>query len=376
MHKLWLLFAQTTTICLAVLFVVGLVNPEWTPWRPSRVVSVQQVATADAPSDSAFKGASFRAAAAAAMPSVVNIFSTKERGGSPLGDSTSPRLPFAPLPQAGLGSGVIVSTQGYILTNHHVVDAAEEISVALADGRTFPAHVVGADPESDLAVVRVEAEHLRAITFGNSDQLRIGDIVLAIGNPFGVGQTVTMGIVSALGRSHLGVNTFENFIQTDAAVNPGNSGGALVDTSGNLVGINSLIYSKTGANEGIAFTIPVSLAKHVMEDIIRHGAVVRGWIGVEVQDVTPEIAESFRLSKTSGALIAGVIRGGPADRAGVRPGDVLVEIAGKPVKDVTSMLNTVADLEPDSKATARLLREKDSLEIELTIGKRPTQRRQ
>ena len=234
---------------------------------------------------------------------------------------------------ASLGSGVLVSATGFILTNHHVVDAADEIKVALSDGRTMLAKVVGIDPETDLAVLRVDAERLPAITFGRSEALRIGDQVLAIGNPFGVGQTVTSGIVSALGRSGLHINTFENFIQTDAAINPGNSGGALVDAHGDLVGINTAIYSRTGGSMGIGFAIPVSTAKAVLEQIVKSGSVTRGWIGVEVQEITPALAESFKLGDARGAIIAGVLRGGPADRAGVKPGDVLTAINGRAVSD-------------------------------------------
>ena len=225
--------------------------------------------------------------------------------------------------------------------------------------------------ESDLAVLKIELEHLPAITFGVSDQINIGDVVLAIGNPFGVGQTVTMGIISALGRTHLGINTFENFIQTDAAINPGNSGGALVDVSGNLIGINSAIYSRTGGSQGIGFTIPVSLAKHVMEDIIRTGSVTRGWIGVEVQDVTPELADSFKMSRKFGALIAGVLLGGPADLAGMKPGDVLVEVNGKHVRDSYTMLTLISELEPGRKADLKLLRNSKELRLPVSVGKRP-----
>ena len=215
---------------------------------------------------------------------------------------------------------MIVGAEGFILTNHHVIEAADEIEIALADGRKMPARVVGTDPDTDIAVLKVDNKDLPSITFGQSDNLKVGDVVLAIGNPFGVGQTVTMGIVSALGRSHLGINTFENFIQTDAAINPGNSGGALVDATGNLVGVNSAIYSRSGGSMGIGFAIPVSIARQVLDQIIATGSVTRGWIGVEVQDLTPELAESFKLPDTDGTLIAGVLENGPADRAGRQAG--------------------------------------------------------
>ena len=279
-----------------------------------------------------------------------------------------------PQQNLGLGSGVLVSNDGYILTNFHVVEAARDIQVSLNDGHTYKAKVIGSDPESDLAVLQIKADKLPAITFGQMETLRVGDVVLAIGNPFGVGQTVTMGIVSALGRSHLGINTFENFIQTDAAINPGNSGGALVDVNGNLVGINTAIYSRTGGSLGIGFAIPVSSAKNIMEQIIQHGAVTRGWIGVEAQEITPELAESFGLPNSDGALIAGVVRGSPADSAGIRPGDVLLTVSGKPVTDPQVMLDLIAALKPEERAAFRLRRDKSVIELQVKIGKRPAMR--
>jgi serine protease DegQ len=275
---------------------------------------------------------------------------------------------------SSLGSGVVVRADGYILTNHHVVEAADEIEVALNDGRQAKAKVVGTDPESDLAVLKIELKNLPAATFARPEQVSVGDVVLAIGNPFGVGQTVTLGIVSALGRTHLGISTFENFIQTDAAINPGNSGGALVDSNGNLIGINTAIYSQNGGSMGIGFAIPVSLARHVMEQIIATGSVTRGWIGVEVQDITPELAESFKLKNTKGVLIAGVVRGGPADRAGVKPGDVLVEVEGKVVADSSAMLNVVAEAQPGKTASLKVLRNNAEMAMKLTVGKRPRPR--
>jgi S1-C subfamily serine protease len=220
-------------------------------------------------------------------------------------------------------------------------------------------------------VLRIEGDNMPAIQFGSSEALRVGDVVLAIGNPFGVGQTVTSGIVSALGRTGLGINTFENFIQTDAAINPGNSGGALVDASGNLVGINTAIFSRSGGSIGIGFAIPVSTARMVLEQIVKNGSVTRGWIGVEVREITPPIAESFRLEDTRGALIAGVLRGGPADKAGVKPGDVLVEVQGRPVADPTGMLNLIAALAPGQDAKLKLKRQGKDVEAAITVGRRP-----
>ena len=383
MHKLWLVFAQATTIVLAALFVVSTLRPDILPWQSGdgAVVTIKE-----APADKSRKAevepapGSFSSAAKKAMPSVVNVFTTKEIKAAPhplmedpffrrfFGDRfESPQSRRA----ASLGSGVIVSSQGYILTNHHVIEAADEIEIALADGRKTKARVIGSDPETDLAVVRVDMEGLPAITFGYSDNALVGDIVLAIGNPFGVGQTVTMGIISALGRTHLGINTFENFIQTDAAINPGNSGGALVDASGNLIGINTAIVSRTGGSLGIGFAITAGVAKQIMEQIIRTGGVTRGWIGVEVQDMTPELAESFKRPTTSGALIAGVLKGGPADRAGVKPGDIIVGVEGKEVTDSSGMLNLVAALPPGNMATVTVMRNQNKKAIEIKVGKRP-----
>jgi Do/DeqQ family serine protease len=266
---------------------------------------------------------------------------------------------------------VIVSPEGYVLTNNHVVDRMDDIQIMLTDGRKAAAKVIGTDPDTDLAVLKVELDRLPAITFGSSDALQVGDAVLAIGNPFGVGQTVTSGIVSALGRNQLGINTFENFIQTDAAINPGNSGGALVDIDGNLVGINSAIYSRSGGSMGIGFAIPVSTARQVMESLIRDGQVTRGWIGVEPRDLTPEIAETFNLPLKEGVLITGVLHNGPAALGGVRPGDVVVEVASQKVANTAQLLNAVAALKPGEAAQLRLLRGGQSLTAMVTVAKRP-----
>jgi len=382
MRKLWLIFAQTATVAVGVLFVITALKPEWLGRSATspQVVELRQATTV--PGVPA-RAASYNDAVRKAVPAVVNIFTSKEIK-TPLHpflndplfrDFFGNRLENEPQREASLGSGVIVSSKGYILTNHHLIEAADEIEVALADGKKLRARTVGSDPDTDLAVLQVEGGSLPAITFGEADALRVGDVVLAIGNPFRVGQTVTMGIVSALGRSQLNIATFENFIQTDAAINPGNSGGALIDTAGNLVGINTAIYSRSGGSMGIGFAIPASSARNVMEQIIQTGSVVRGWIGVEAQEITPEIAESFRLSSTNGVLIAGVLRGGPAERAGLKPGDILVAIEGSPVKDPNSMLNLVAALVPGKPVAIQLRRESKNLEIQVTVGKRPTQQR-
>jgi serine protease DegQ len=382
MRNLWLIFAQTATVAVSVLFVVTTLKPDWLggPGSGPRVVELRQATPSSAlPA----RAASYSDAVRKAVPSVVNIFTSKE--------IKTPRHPFLddplfrhffgdrleeePQRAASLGSGVIVSPKGYILTNHHVVEAADEIEVALIDGKKLKAKAVGSDPETDLAVLLVEGGPVPAITFGDADALRVGDVVLAIGNPFGVGQTVTMGIVSALGRSQLGINTFENFIQTDAAINPGNSGGALIDSAGNLVGINTAIYSRSGGSLGIGFAIPASSAKQVMEQIIQTGGVTRGWIGVEAREITPEMGESLRLGTLNGVLIEGVLRGGPAERAGLKPGDVLVAIEGKPVNDPNSMLNLVAALVPGKPASIRLRRDNKVVDVQVAVGKRPMQQR-
>ncbi len=386
MRKLWLIFCQTATVCLAVLFVVGTLRPDLlngdTP-QGSVITTVKQM-TGDR---AASRAGSYSEAAKKAMPAVVNIFTlqaVKAQQRHPLMDDPLFRYFFGEQaeaqsqPSTNLGSGVIVNESGYILTNSHMVEAADSIEVALADTRRVNARVIGTDPESDLAVLKIDLPKLPAITFGQADGVRVGDVVLAIGNPFGVGQTVTMGIVSALGRSHLGINTFENFIQTDAAINPGNSGGALVDAHGHLIGINTAIYSRTpgGASLGIGFAIPASTAKTVMEQIIQNGSVQRGWIGVGVQEMTREIAESFKMPATTrGALITEVFRDTPADRGGMKVGDVLVAVDGKPVTDSATMLNLIAALTPGSQTVLRVMREAKGVDLRVTVGKRPKQPR-
>ena len=382
MLRLWLIFSQAATVAVAVLFVVSTFHPEWLPRSRAQVaaqVSMVQQAPTAGPLPSVAQPGSFHEAVRRATPSVVNISTSKE--------IRSPRHPLLNDPifrqffgerfsdeaqrVSNLGSGVIVNPGGYVLTNHHVVEAADEIEVTLPDGKKLLAEVVGNDPETDLAILRVQAEGLPAITFGSSEALRVGDVVLAIGNPFGVGQTVTSGIVSALGRTGLGINTFENFIQTDAAINPGNSGGALVDAGGNLVGINTAIFTRGNGSSGVGFATPVSTAKMVLEQIVKTGSVTRGWIGVEVRELTPALAESFRLPEARGALIAGVLKGGPADKAGIKPGDVLFELEGRPVPDPTAMLNLVAALEPGKPVRIRVKRQEKDLEATVTVGRRP-----
>ncbi len=382
MHKIWLMFAQfvaALTVLAAALFAFDRLAPGVLPFDGA-AVTIREVANGG----SARPISTYADAAGKSQPSVVNVFTSKQVRAqrNPLMDDPVFRRFFGdrfatdnrPQRVSNLGSGVIVSEDGFILTNHHVVEAADEIQVALSDGKTLDAAVVGTDPETDLAVLKVKRKGLPAITFAKSESQRVGDVVLAIGNPFGVGQTVTMGIISALGRSHLGINTFENYIQTDAAINPGNSGGALVDGAGNLVGVNTAIFSRSGGNLGIGFAIPVSIVRQVMQEIISHGAVTRGWVGIEVQEITPEIAESFALKSTEGALIAGVLRNGPSDRAGIRPGDILLAVGGKPVTDSSSLLNLIAALPPGKVVQLRLKREQTEMQLMVSVEKRPPMR--
>ena len=391
MRRFWLIFAEFVTITLAIVFVVTLIRPDWNPWRRN-VVEIRESAS---PASLVSVGNASQSrpgladAAKRAMISVVNISSsraTKVPSNHPLandplfqrffgqqdGDDDNPEV------RGSLGSGVIINADekgGYVITNDHVVAASKDIQVAFADGRVLAAKVVGTDPESDLAVLRIEGKGLTPITLGQSENAQVGDVVLAIGDPFGVGQTVTMGIVSALGRNRLGVNRYENFIQTDAAINPGNSGGALVDINGNLLGINSVIYSRTGGSLGIGFAIPVSMAKDVMEQIIAEGSVTRGYIGISPQDITPALAESLKLPVVRGALVATVVRGDPADKAGLKVGDVITGIDGKNIQDSVAAMAVIAALRPGKDAKFQLTRSGKAIELTVNIAKRRLQRR-
>ncbi|MBU3625244.1 Do family serine endopeptidase [Polynucleobacter sp. JS-Safj-400b-B2] len=389
LQKYWLLFAQAVTILLAALFIVATLKPEWL--SASKIGSLAEtVSLKESNYDGQLSPGSYHEAVKRSMPAVVNIFTSKvsakpktRKGGGP--NSADPLFKFffgdqppEEEPSSSLGSGVLVSPEGYILTNHHVISDADDIDVALSDGRKVKAKVIGSDPETDIAVLKIEAKQLPTpITFGKVESVRVGDVVLAIGNPFGVGQTVTSGIVSALGRDHVGINTFENFIQTDAAINPGNSGGALIDTRGNLIGINTAIYSNNGGSMGIGFAIPVNLAKQVMESILANGSVTRGWIGVEPQNLSKELSESLGLpANTDGVLLSGVLEGGPAARGGVKPGDVLIAVNGNPTKDVRGLLNQVAQISPGNQAKLTILRKGKELELTAQVGKRPKPKQQ
>lgn len=385
MRKTWLLFSQAVTIAVAMLFVVATLKPEWVRRGNNAVAlpSVVTIAAAPAPHASAtgVAVASYSAAAKHASPAVVSITASKAPARNAHSDDPIFRYFFGDRqqraqsePQVGLGSGVIVSNDGYLLTNNHVIDGADDIEVMLADGRQARARLVGTDPETDVAVLKIELDKLPAITFGDADKLEVGDVVLAIGNPFGVGQTVTSGIVSALGRNQLGINTFENFIQTDAAINPGNSGGALVDAAGNLQGINTAIYSRTGGSLGIGFAIPVSTARQVMEALIKDGRVTRGFLGIEQRDLTPEIAQTLKLPIKQGVLITGVLQSGPASAGGLRPGDVVVSIGEVPVTSTRQLLNAVAALRPQAVAALGVQRGDKALGVNVTVGQRPPAR--
>ncbi len=375
MKRTWLLFSQAVTILVAAYFVVATLQPDWL--RRGAVRSNAGIALLEAPATPVgeVSPGSFAPAAKKAAPAVVSINTSKAvrhpRSNDPwfqffFGDQGTQE-------QAGLGSGVIISTDGYILTNNHVVEGADDIEVTLTDSRQAKAQVIGTDPETDLAVLKIALDKLPVIVLGNSDQIDVGDRVLAIGNPFGVGQTVTSGIVSALGRSQLGINTFENFIQTDAAINPGNSGGALVDVSGNLLGINTAIYSRSGGSMGIGFAIPVSTAKLVLDGIVKDGRVVRGWIGVEPNELSPELAETFGVKADSGVIITGVLQAGPAAQAGMRPGDVIVQVGDKPIRNVSELLTAVAALKPGEAAKFDVRRGEGPVELQITPGLRPSQ---
>ena len=376
MKRTWLLFTQTVTVLLAMYFVVATLKPQWLDRKP-RLSSVVPVLEAPSPSmgpQDTTGVVSFRKAAHVASAAVVSISTSKAPQRNPNQSDPWFRFFFGEQgntqPQSGLGSGVVVSPAGYLLTNNHVVEGADDIEVMFNDGSVMKATVIGTDPETDLAVLRVAREGLQAITLGDSDALQVGDPVLAVGNPFGVGKTVTSGIVSALGRSQLGINTFENFIQTDAAINPGNSGGALVDMAGNLVGINTAIYSRSGGSMGIGFAIPTSTARAVMESIVQDGKVTRGWIGVEPRELSPELAETFGLKQVSGVVITGVLQNGPAAQAGVRPGDLILKVNSHAVSTVPELLSRVAALKPGEQAALLVQRQQTETTLTVVPGKR------
>jgi serine protease DegQ len=383
LNRLWLLFAQAITILLAAWFILITLKPDWLA-QTNITTIVDSVTLKENEDSSNLSPGSYHEAVKKSMPAVVNIFTSKNSN-KPAGSKDKNKKTdrfnqffFGDSPDSdpisSLGSGVLVSPEGVIITNHHVISDADEIEVALSDNRKFKAKVVGSDPETDIAVLKIDAKQLPSpITLGKIDSVHVGDVVMAIGNPFGVGETVTSGIVSAMGRDHVGINTFENFIQTDAAINPGNSGGALIDTRGNLIGINTAIYSNNGGSMGIGFAIPINLVKQVMESIVKSGSVTRGWIGVEPQNVSPELAESLGLSKdTRGVLLSGVLDQGPGDRGGLKPGDVLLSVNSEKVYDVRSLLNLIAQEKPGDEINLKVIRKSKDLDLKIRVGKRPS----
>ena len=382
MRRIWLIFAQAVTVCLAILFVVVTLRPDWLPRGEKQIVTVGPSALplARGQGQGVAAPGSYSDAVALAAPAVVNIHTTKR--------IVAPRIALPPDPAlrkffeqmpgykqqqqaTSLGSGVIVSAAGHIVTNFHVINGADEILVALHDGRQTSAKVIGVDPDSDLAVLKIQLPALHALGFMTDEMPRVGDVVLAIGNPFGVGQTITMGIVSALGRQGLGINTYENFIQTDAAINPGNSGGALIDTLGRLVGINTAIYSKTGGSLGIGFAIPAGAAQKVLEQIIAHGHVKRGWLGIEPQDMTTDLAKAFGLERPSGVIIAGLLRDGPGAKGGLRVGDIVQTMDGRPVGDTPKLMARIAAKEPGEKIELGVYRNGKAQSLSVVAGLRP-----
>ena len=382
-NKFIVFIFQFATIGLAAAFVILYLYPQFKSnvEREQHVIEVKEAPLSNglAPSVST---TSYADAVEKAAPAVVNIYTQKlvtERVHPLMEDplfrhffgdnqgNTRQRL------ESSLGSGVIISPEGYILTNNHVIEAADEIEVALRDGRTAAARIIGTDPDTDLAILKIDLAELHSITLGHSEQLRVGDVVLAIGNPFGVGQTVTSGIVSATGRNMLGINTFENFIQTDAAINPGNSGGALITANGNLIGINTAIFSRSGGSQGIGFAIPIDLARDVLQQIIEHGEVIRGWLGVAIQNITEDLAQSFGLKSLDGVIISNIIRNGPADQAGLTRGDVITHINSEAVKDVRAALTLISQARPGSTVKISGIRQGKNFDVEVTVMQRPKQ---
>ena len=376
MRRTWLVFSQAVTVAVALLFVVLTFKPEWLPGgrKVAGLPAPTLVQVAPAAAAASAKATGFALAARRAAPAVVSVTATRMARRNP--HAEDPRFKFffgdkAPgQAQVGLGSGVIVSPEGYLLTNHHVVEDATDIEVQLADGRNTRATVVGSDPETDIAVLKIDLPNLPVVTLGDVRALQVGDAVLAIGNPFNVGQTVTAGIVSALDRTQAGASQFQNFIQTDAAINPGNSGGALVDAAGHLVGINTAIFSRTGGSLGIGFAVPVDTARQVMEALIKGGSVKRGWIGVEPRDLSAELAESLSLPVKTGVLITGVLQDGPAAQGGLRPGDVVVQVGDKPVQTTGDLFAAVAMLQPDSTAVIKAWRGAEQVTVKVQVGER------
>ena len=353
MRRTWLLFSQAVTIAVAVLFVLATLKPEWLGQASRGALPLPSVTVAATPAAASAPAAGFRLAAGRASPAVVSVITGQTLRGL---DPGFHRFLGSEPTQTGLGSGVIVAPEGYVLTNHHVVKGADSIEVRLADGRQATATLVGVDPDTDLAVLKLELPALPVVSLGDAAALRVGDPVLAIGNPFNVGQTVTAGIVSALGRTP-GLSTYENFIQTDAAINPGNSGGALVDAEGHLVGINTAIFSRSGGYQGIGFAVPSNLARRVVDDLKQYGKVRRGTIGaMELSPLTSRLASEIGTTATEGFVVMRMARG-PAYQAGLRPGDVILSFNGKPLTDTAAFMRAIADTPIGQALSLEILRE-------------------
>lgn len=374
----------TAGLILAAGIIIGLVVSSrlelTTPLAAKNQVSARSVDTLTQLSDALSE------VAAVATPSVVNISTTrviKAREESPFDFFDDPffrrffgdQVPHPNVPrerkEQSLGSGVIVSDDGYIVTNNHVIEKAQEIKVLLSNRRDYTAKLIGADPKTDIAVIKIEAKGLMALSWGDSNKLKVGELVFAIGNPFGLNQTVTMGVISAVGRANVGIADYEDFIQTDAAINPGNSGGALLNTRGELVGINTAIVSRTGGYQGIGFAVPSGMAKQVMESLIKFKKVVRGWLGVSIQEVTSDLAEEFGVKELKGALVSGVMKKSPAEKAGIRQGDVILKYNGKDVDDTGHLRNMVSQTPVGTKVRIKLLRQKNEFEVEAEIAELP-----
>jgi serine protease Do len=379
---------QALAIMLVIILLLGLALGSTSSRRPQSVDLLLSTASA-AVGDEVSLTTGLTPVVERVLPSVVNIWSERIVRISDSGH-TSPFFfdpffgqffggegPWGGPPreqrERGLGSGVIVSADGYILTNNHVVENASEIRVSLSDRREMKAKIVGTDPRTDIAVLKVEEKDLPALPIGDSTKVKPGQFVLAIGNPFGLSQTVTMGIVSAKGRGNLGIEDYEDFIQTDAAINPGNSGGALVDVHGALIGINTAILSRSGGNQGIGFAVPINMARQVMERIVKDGRVIRGWLGVSIQPVTPKVGRAFDLEKAEGALVGDVTPGSPAEDAGLKRGDIIVSIEGEPIVEMRELSLKVSMLAPGTTVRLKIVRDGREMEIPAVLGEQPSE---
>lgn len=367
-------------IWIPALLLIGFLLGGLTYYLLSKTRTVPATFTPRAPKQIDETARAFSEIVRAVSPSVVNISSTKtvKRQQPPLEDLFDY---FAPAPESrgrrwkeqSLGSGVVVSSDGLIVTNNHVVEQSDEIKVILYDKRSFKARVIGADPKTDIAIIKIDAKGLQTIPWSDSDKLQVGEFVLAIGNPFGLNHTVTMGIISAVGRADVGISDYEDFIQTDAAINPGNSGGPLVNTKGELIGINTAIFSRTGGYQGIGFAVPSNMVRMVIEQLLKEGKVTRGWLGVTIQELTPELAQKFGLNTTEGALISDVMKGSPAHKAGITRGDIILRYNGKKIRDVASLRNMVAQTKIGVEAELIILRKGKEYSVRVKVVEMPSE---